>query len=102
MNTDDRAVTVLETLKILEANLCVGDIALRENEEDWLTIDDGSDLLLPLLDVVEGGSLVDRDADHEAMSALILHLAVCLVVVVTGGIVELDVYHSMVDCLDTL
>ena len=77
-------------------------IFLGLNEADRDLVADLVDLGSPLADIVKGSRLVSGDADPEKISALVNNLAVDAKIVITAGIVDLDLYHLLLHSLSTL
>ena len=80
----------------------ISHITLCQDEHDGLWWLNFLDLVAPLVDIIEAWLLVAGNADHEAISSLVLNLSVHTKVFITGCIVDLDAELLLVHILDAL
>ena len=69
-------------------------VLFGQADENWYFGYDRSDFFLPLIDMLKGYGLVDCHADNEDVCLVILDLSVDIEMLITTGIVDLDI-----DCL---
>ena len=92
-------------LDVLESNTfilfqCIQEIALRQDEHDWLHSLNVLNLNLPSVHGLERFLVVACDADHEAVRTPVLNLTVDAKMLITAGIVDLDLDLVLLDGFD--
>ena len=88
---------LLKFLKLDAIILCFANISLRADEHDRSLRVLLADLYLERIDTIEGVRVVDGDAEHEAVSAVVDQLAVSTEQIISARIDDFDLYLAPAD-----
>jgi len=93
-------------LNILECDTfiffhCFHEIALRQDEHDWLHCLNVLNLHLPSIHGLERFLTIARNAYHEAIGTPVLYLSVYAKMLITTSVVDLDLDLVLLDGLDS-